>query len=183
MRVSSLLHEVLFLNSMNIKLSSPKSGFAPECRLYYLCCLTYQFPGIALPSWPAHFCVCIFKLTTALYKIFKDLDFKSSKSAEAQVRKQHRNRRCDTLLWNVWFYSHRVTLHFREREKKNRLFGVLFLMSGILKMLECMTKSKISQLFACVISKQLILLCFVIFASFHKILLKVLPEKKKKASV
>lgn len=44
-----------------------------------------------------------------------------------------------------------------------------------MKTLEYTTKSKISQLFACVISNQLVLLWFVFFASFHEILLEVLP--------
>lgn len=55
-------------------------------------------------------------------------------------------------------------------------------MSGILTVLEYMTKSKISQLFDCVISKQLVLLCFFL-ASFNEILLEVLPKEIKKARV
>lgn len=56
-------------------------------------------------------------------------------------------------------------------------------MSGILKTLEYMTKSKISQLFPCVISKQLILFCFIFFASFNEIILEVLPKETKMARV
>lgn len=74
-------------------------------------------------------------------------------------------------------------MHFREQEKENMKFGVYVLMpNSILEMLEYMSKSKISPTFAYVISKQLILFCFVLFASFGEIL-QILPEETKVSRV
>lgn len=55
-------------------------------------------------------------------------------------------------------------------------------MPGILEMLEYVSKSKISPTFAYVISKQLVLFCFVFFASFSEIL-QILPEETKMTRV
>lgn len=51
-------------------------------------------------------------------------------------------------------------------------------MPSVLQMLEYMSKSKISPTFAYVISKQLVLFCFVFFASFSEIV-EILPEETK----